>query len=89
MPDTFETQDTSASGKYFNVVDNKTTLLTVSSQSVADGATGTFQYASSANEYYQSEVNSYIAANLEHDAVLAVSPTTPTRPRASPTTQRR
>ena len=65
-------------GKYFTVVDNKTSLLTVASQSVNDGATGTFQYASTTNEYYQSEVNSYIAANLEHDFVLAVSPSYPT-----------
>ncbi|NBX26606.1 MAG: hypothetical protein EBQ99_11285, partial [Planctomycetes bacterium] len=60
-------------GKFFTVVDNKTSLLTVPSQSVADGATGTFSYATASNQYYLSEVDSYIAANGARDLVLAAA----------------
>ncbi len=65
-------------GKYFTVVDNKTALLTVASQSVADGATGTFSYNTASNQYYLSEVDTYIAANGVRDLVLAASPSYPT-----------
>ena len=65
-------------GRYFTVVDNKTALLTVPSQSVADGATGTFSYNTAGNQYYLSEVNTYIAANRVRDLVLAASPSFPT-----------
>ncbi len=68
----------SMGGKFFTVVDNKTALLTVASQSVADGATGTFLYNTAANQYYLSEVDSYIAANRVRDLVVAVSPAYPT-----------
>ena len=65
-------------GRYFTVVDNKTALLTVPSQSVADGATGTFSYNTAGNQYYLSEVDTYIAANRVRDLVLAASPSYPT-----------
>ncbi|MFM7808272.1 MAG: hypothetical protein ACKPEA_10155, partial [Planctomycetota bacterium] len=65
-------------GRYFNVVDNKTALLTVASQSVADGTTGTFSFNTAANQYYLSEVNTYIAANGARDLVLAAAPSYPT-----------
>ena len=68
----------SMGGKYFTVVDNKTSLLTVASQSVADGATGTFLYNTASNQYYLSEVDSYIAANGVRDLVLSVAPSYPT-----------
>jgi hypothetical protein len=65
-------------GRYFTVIDNKTALLTVPSQSVADGATGTFSYNTASNQFYLSEVNTYIAANRVRDLVLAASPSFPT-----------
>jgi hypothetical protein len=68
----------SMGGKYFSVVDNKTALLTVASQSVADGATGTFSFNTAGNQYYLSEVDTYIAANGARDLVLAAAPSYPT-----------
>jgi len=65
-------------GKYFTVVDNKTALLTVASQSVADGATGTFSFNTASNQFYLSEVDTYIAANGARDLVLAAAPSYPT-----------
>jgi len=65
-------------GKYFTVTDSAATVQVVASQSIADGATGTFQYPSTTNQYTHSEIDTYVAANQEHDFVLAMSPGYPT-----------
>lgn len=65
-------------GQYFTVQDAAATIQVVSSQSVADGATGTFQFPSTTNQYTQSEIDTYTSANAARDFLLVYSPNYPT-----------
>lgn len=65
-------------GRYFTVTDMKAPIQVVESQSVASGGSATFQFPSISDEFQRSQVDTYLAANVERDFVLARSPSYPT-----------
>jgi hypothetical protein len=66
------------SGRYFTVQDSSgTAVQSVTSQSVNDGAVGTFQYASTTSQYTRSQIDTYYHANLVRDHLLRYSPSFP------------